>query len=175
MVSVGLHNLPNENSFGHFLALDNVAMQANGTALVRLMDPHTIDQNPAQTGEYRWFTMYPDGTLAWSAAPGTGYYTPASGLVVLDEVQIVSGFHFFGNNPGGNAPEPIASASTVPATRKGGTVPGELRGQTWVGMFVPPPDPDVSGWLLISEVTLQTGHKQRDFQFVTRTALTGGR
>ena len=164
MISVGVHNLPNTSSFGHFLALDNILMRADGSAMVRLMDPHTVN-NPPQYGVYRWFSMQPSGVINWSTGTPAPGYGPA-GNAVLNEAQVVSGFHFF-QNLNALAMADSTVVSTVPVE---GTVSGTTRNGTFIGTFTPPagsPGP----WLLVSEVTTVSGHKQRDYKYVLRTPL----
>jgi hypothetical protein len=167
VITVGVHNLPQlpgnlfeDPPFGHAMELDNVVLNANGIASVRVMDPHLAP--PADQGVYRWFILHPNGTIDWTAA-NPGYYNPwVSGQVALDELHIIRDYSFFqssGADASGDA------SARVGTTR--GEVPGKLLpgGRTWVGQFAPPPgtsDP----WLLITESTDRAGRMQRDYQYV---------
>ncbi len=158
-VSLGFHNLPNDSSFGHFLALSNVILNQDGTAWIRVMDPN-VEPNPGgQTvGEFRWFKLHADGTIDWTAA-GPGYYLPASGSVKLDELLILRDF---------TSPAMMsANAAQHDAVPSSGEVPGKLAegGHTFIGTFEPPPA-SPGPWLLISESTHRAGHTQRSLRYI---------
>jgi len=167
MVSLGIHNMPHiqgdlfdDPPFGHFIALDNVVLNADGTAWLRVMDPHL--QPPATVGTYRWLRLRADGSIEWDAA-NTGYYNSSfSGLVRLDELHIIRDYSFF-NMLG-------LQASTVPAggaAATSGEVPGTLTngGHTFVGTFTPP-EGSAGPWLLVSESTHAAGHTQRAYRYI---------
>ena len=149
-VSVGLHNMPGDPKFGHVLALDDVVMQPNGEAKIRLMDPHLSP--PGMQGVYRWFTLHQNGTVDWDY--GTiGYYDPPSGKVRLDEILRLLLW-----------PKDAADVHRIHGD--GGEVPGRLRADgTWVGTFTPPPGSS-GPWLLRTESTDAAGQTQFDFQFI---------
>jgi hypothetical protein len=169
-ISLGFHNMPHINGnllddppFGHFLALDNVILNQDGTAWLRIMDPNVEPYPPGSpTGAYRWFKLHGDGSVEWTNA-NPGYYNPYSGLVRLDELHIIRDYHFFDSlgtvrlrSAGPGDPVPIS-----------GEVPGVLTngGHTFVGNFRPP-EGSPGPWLLISESTHAAGHTQRAYRYV---------
>jgi hypothetical protein len=164
-ISLGLHNTPPgpdvlfmDPPFGHFVALDNVVLNNDGTAWIRVMDPHL--QPPATLGAYRWFRLLPNGQLEWTAA-NPGYYSPPSGRVALNELHILRDFVFIAVV---SSAQNTNLASAVPER---GEVPGALLpgGRVWQGRFKPPagsPGP----WLLVTESTDAAGMTQRDYLYV---------
>ncbi len=169
-ISLGFHNLPHiegnlfdDPPFGHFLALDNVVLNQDGTAWIRVMDPHL--QPPATMGTYRWFKLHPNGTLEWTAA-NPGYYNPFSGRVRLDELHIIRDYHFF-SDLGADTSALSAQTSQFLEVPTRGEVSGRLTegGHTWVGSFKPP-DGSAGPWLLISESTDAAGQMQRAYRYI---------
>jgi len=165
VISVGVNNFPGEQGFGHALPLDNILMNADGSAQIRLMDPFTLN-NPPTLGIYRWFHMAKDGTLDWNHGVPAPGYGPASGHLRVSSALTISGFHFFNFLPAaivGNAPSAMSALSTVPQS---GPIKLTQAGEhTWVGEFTPPagsPGP----WLLVSQVTLESGHTKTDYRYV---------
>jgi len=178
-IAVGLHNMPpsddpgvffNDPPFGHVVALDDIVLNADGSAWVRLMDPN-VEPPGSDFGKYRWFKMNPNGTLNWSDA-NVEYYNPFpfTGKVRVDEMFILRDFVFISNLAGGA--QPVASVGEgrhrgpreVPTE---GEVPGRrvAGGRLWIGNFRPPkasPGP----WLLVTESTDRAGFTQRDLQVV---------
>jgi hypothetical protein len=164
-ISLGLHNTPPgpdvlfvDPPFGHFVALDNVVLNNDGTAWIRVMDPHLAP--PATLGTYRWFRLLPNGQLEWTAA-NPGYYVPLSGRVALNELHILRDFVFIAVV---SAAQNAISPGAVPER---GEVPGALLpgGRVWQGRFKPPagsPGP----WLLVTESTDAAGMTQRDYLYV---------
>ncbi len=178
-IAVGLHNMPpsddpgvlfNDPPFGHAMALDDMMLNADGSAWVRLMDPN-VEPPGSNTGKYRWFKMSSDGTLNWSNA-NVEYYNPFpfTGKVRVDEMYILRDF--------------VSSASSSQAAQLAASLAGESEGRSreiptqgdipgrrvaggklWIGNFRPPrksPGP----WLLVTESTDEAGFMQRDFQLV---------
>jgi len=166
-VSLGIHNMPHidgnlfdDPPFGHFIALDNVVLNPNGTAWLRVMDPHL--QPPAVVGTYRWLLLNTNGTIEWDAA-NTGYYTSSySGLVRLDELHIIRDYFFFASLGLRSSGLQADNSAAI-----GGEVSGALTngGHTFVGKFTPP-EGSAGPWLLISESTHAAGHTQRAYRYV---------
>ena len=166
-IGLGIHNMPHINGnlfddppFGHLIALDNVVLNPNGTAWLRVMDPHL--QPPAAVGAYRWLRLRKDGSIEWDAAT-TGYYTSSfSGLVRLDELHIIRDYSFFTS-----LALQSSSLQSGAAASAGGEVPGTLTngGHTFVGRFRPP-EGSVGPWLLVSESTHAAGHTQRAYRYI---------
>jgi len=164
-ISLGLHNTPPgpdvlfaDPPFGHYVALDNVVLNSDGTAWIRVMDPHL--EPPATLGAYRWFRLLQNGQLEWTAA-NPGYYTPPSGRVALDELHILRDFVFIA------AVNSSLAASAIGEVPARGDVPGRFLpgSRTWEGRFEPPqgsPGP----WLLITESTDAAGITQRDYLYL---------
>ena len=75
-VSLGFHNVATDSGFGHFLALTNVVLNADGSARIAVMDPN-VEPNPGgQTvGQYRIFKLNTNGKIDWTAG-NPGYYSP---------------------------------------------------------------------------------------------------
>ena len=128
-------------------------------------DPFTID-SPPTLGIYRWFHMAKDGTLDWNNGVPAPGYGPASGHLKINSALTISGFHFFNFSPDAmtdNVPAVRAAVSAVPRG-----APIALRptgGHTWAGQFTPPagsPGP----WLLVSQITLQSGQTKTDYKYV---------
>jgi hypothetical protein len=171
IMNAGIHNLATEPSLGHVLAVDNISINNDGSANVTLMDPHTVD-NPSGKGIYRLIHMNPDGRVDWNGAfPAFGYYSPSSGKAKLDELQWLSFLPFASIFDIFSANDVNPAAAATPAS---GQVRGSLQknGRTWTGTFTPPassPGP----WLLMSEVTLESGLKERSFRYVVRSNLPG--
>jgi hypothetical protein len=179
-IAVGLHNMPpsddpgvlfNDPPFGHAMALDDIVLNADGSAWVRLMDPN-VEPPGSNTGKYRWFKMNPDGSLNWSDA-NVEYYNPFpfTGKVRLDEMYILRDFVFIAGLAQGA--EPLASVGGDGNHRRRREVPTEgevpggrfAGGRLWIGHFRPPkgsPGP----WLLVTESTDRAGFMQRDLQIV---------
>jgi len=157
-VSVGFHNQATDSSFGHFLALTNVILNADGTAWIAVMDPN-VEPNPGgqTTGEYRLFKLHTNGKIDWTAA-NPGYYTPTSGKVKLDELLILRDF------PPPSLTAAVAGADDVPTS---GEVSGRLSDdhRTFQGVFTPP-EGSPGPWLLISESTDASGHRETSFRYV---------
>jgi hypothetical protein len=148
-INVGIHNIPGDPSFGHYLAVENIVLNADDSATLVLMDPN-IEPPGSSQGVYRVFTLHPDGTMDWDVNV-TGYYDPPSGKVRLDELLLLRGF---------SAPQPLAGGG------QGGEVPGELNENgTWTGYFQPPSDQS-GPWLLTTEAFDAAGNMQRDYQFI---------
>jgi hypothetical protein len=176
-VSVGFHNIPLQpgqlfvdGAFGHYLALADVKLNPDGTALIQVMDPHV--QPPSNMGVYRWFLLHQNGRIDWAAA-NPGYYSNFTGQVALDEMHILRDFALNAGVAQNGAQSMSVMAFEGGRTMRGapdhGEVPGRLLPgrKTWVGVFQPPrgsPGP----WLLTSESTDAAGHMQRDYQYVTR-------
>lgn len=157
-VAVIFFSLPGESSWGHMLTLDAVSPNSDGTVWIRVMDPH-VDP-PAKQGEYRWFLLQKNGTIAWDPAK-TGYYSPSLGLVRLIGMQVIDDFFFF-TDLGASA----AATASAPAQVDGGEVPGSMRGdRTWVGRFEPPRGAE-GPFLLVSETRDASGRMLRDYQLV---------
>jgi hypothetical protein len=167
-VSLGFHNLASDSGFGHFMALTNVVLNADGTARLTVMDPN-VEPNPGgqTTGEYRFLKLNTNGKIDWTV----DYYTPASGKVKLDELLILRNF------PPPSATALVAgSEGEVPTS---GEVPGRLSDDhhRFVGTFMPP-EGSPGPWLLISESTDASGHTQRAYRYVggtTRAAVLAAR
>lgn len=154
-VNLGIHNLAGDSGFGHFVALDNIIPQANGSALIRVMDPN-VEPPGSPTGAYRIFVMQPDSTIAWSNA-AIGYGNPQSGKMKIDEVLAFGEWNDlfnFAQDTGGE-----------------GEVQGMLLadGQTWVGVFAPPQG-QRGPWLLTAKATDAAGNMQRSWQAVGQAA-----
>jgi hypothetical protein len=156
VVNLGLHNQAGDPAFGHVVPLANAKLNADGTATITVMDEN-VEPPGSATGQFRTFVLSADGTIPWSSAKTT-YYDPPSGRVRVDELLSVHPFLF--------AFPPTASPQAVTS----GEVPGTLEGagRTWVGRFEPPPGLD-GPFLLVSESTDESGHTQRDYQYVGPT------
>jgi hypothetical protein len=163
VVALGFHNLSGDLSFGHVMALSKVVLNDDGTAWIYAMDPN-VEPNPnGQTvGQFRWFKLHANGKVDWTAA-NTGYYSPESGSVKLDELLTLRDFA----PPAAFAAIAADSAITPDAVPTSGEVPGRLTGggHTFVGKFTPPPG-SPGPWLLISETTHRAGHTKRAYRYI---------
>jgi hypothetical protein len=156
VVNLGLHNQAGDPAFGHVVPLANATLNADGTATITVMDEN-VEPPGSPTGQFRTFVLSADGTIPWSSAKTT-YYDPPSGRVRVDELLSVHPFLFA---------IPLAAAAQATTS---GEVAGTLErgGRTWVGRFEPPSGVD-GPFLLVSESTDQSGHMQRDYQYVGAT------
>ena len=82
----------NDPPFGHAMVLDDMVLNSDGSAWVRLMDPN-VEPAGSDFGKYRWFRMNANGTLNWKDA-NVEYYNPFpfTGKVRLDELYIFSDY-----------------------------------------------------------------------------------
>lgn len=149
-INVGIHNMPGDPGFGHYMAVDNVTLNHDDTATLILMDPN-VEPPGSPQGMRRAFTLHPDGTLDWDVDV-VGYYDPPSGKVKLDELLVL---------------RPWASGlSFVGSRQRGGQVPGSLQKDgTWIGRFQPPAG-SAGPWMLMTESVDAAGNLQRDYQYV---------
>ena len=118
--------------------------------------------------------MFLNGKIGWTSAfPAPGYYSPVSGNAKLDEIQAIS-FNDFAKI---FDTLPNSAVVNAPALLTKGIVPGTLQkdGRTFMGTFTPPAE-SAGPWLLVSEATLESGHKVRSFRYVmrSRTIPTNG-
>lgn len=183
IMTVGVHNVPGDQNLanpahpnlGHFMAVDNISLNNDGSANLTFMDPFTVN-NPTGKGIYRVTRMHPDGRFDWSnTIPAFNYpfFSPASGQAVAGQLQWL-GFSSFSSLVDAVNTLNNTASDSVSAPPTSGELPGQLQrdGHVWTGTFTPPPA-SPGPWILVSEVTLKSGHKERAFRYVVRDRATG--
>jgi hypothetical protein len=128
---------------GHFVAVDHVTVNANGTAELTVMEPHVADDDTVPAcGAYKTYHLGHDGTIQYQALPDD--------VTIHAKVSHIVHFSGFGKPPGcGRDPVPVAGKM--------------INLKWWEGVFVPPAP---GAYLLYSESRDRAGHVSRDYQYV---------
>jgi hypothetical protein len=136
--------VPDDEVFGHIVAVDKVVKNSDGTVDLTIMEPYNaLGDLAPHCGAYETYRIANDGTIQYVTFPDNNIYPFAL-------IGIVTFRGFEGSETPGCGP-------TIPVAGK------MINLKWWEGVFVPPaPGP----YLLYSETLDAAGHKTRSYQYV---------